>query len=60
MVDEELPQGHTVTTIIVQFVAAGIRKERSQEDIYRVAEKLIESGCVELSADDDDDQGEED
>ena len=34
----------TIVTVVV--VAAGIRKEGSREDIYRVAEKLIRLGLL--------------
>ena len=33
-------------TFVVIFVAAGIRRERSKDDIYRLAEKLIDLGLA--------------
>jgi mRNA interferase RelE/StbE len=34
------------STVVVMVVAAGIRKEGSREDIYRVAAKLIRLGLL--------------
>jgi mRNA interferase RelE/StbE len=34
------------STVVVMVVAAGIRKEGSREDIYRVASKLIRLGLL--------------
>lgn len=39
--EEVLADGTQVWHLIVVFIAAGIRKERSKDDIYRVAERLV-------------------
>ena len=42
-VDEEiLANGDVVLHLVVRFVLAGIRKAHDKQDIYRLAEKLVE------------------
>lgn len=40
--EEEIADGDKVLHLKVLFVIAGIRKQRDKNDIYRVAEKLVE------------------
>ncbi len=47
-VDEERGAGgNVVVTVTVTFVACGTRREHSRDDVYRVAEKLIELGIID-------------
>jgi mRNA-degrading endonuclease RelE of RelBE toxin-antitoxin system len=41
--EEQLIGGDTLLRLTVVFIAAGIRKELDKKDIYRVAQKLVES-----------------
>jgi mRNA interferase RelE/StbE len=43
---ERLASGEVVQTVTVLFVAAGIRKEGSKDDIYRFALRLIKLGVI--------------
>ena len=52
--EEELASGDVLVQIRVLFIIAGIRKERSREDIYKVAEQIVEFGLIQI-----DDQAEE-
>lgn len=46
-VDEEhLASGEVLIVVVVTFVAAGIRKEQSKEDVYRLAQKAAELGLL--------------
>ena len=45
--DEAIRGGEQITTIIVTFIAAGKREERSKDDIYQVAKKLVEMGAIQ-------------
>jgi mRNA interferase RelE/StbE len=48
-VDEERDKaGKTVLRLTVIFVAAGIRKEQSREDVYRLAEKIVRLGVIDV------------
>lgn len=48
-VDEDhLVNGDTLVSIEVLFVAAGKRDERSRDDVYKVVEKIVELGLIEL------------
>ena len=38
-------------TVIIYFVAAGIRKEGDKKDIYKIAKKLLNAGLLDLEAD---------
>jgi mRNA-degrading endonuclease RelE of RelBE toxin-antitoxin system len=47
-VDEEpIANGDVLVTITVTFVACGKREEHSREDVYRVAQKLVETGIID-------------
>lgn len=50
--EEELANGNVLVTIVVTFIAAGKREERSKHDIYKVAEKLVEMGVLDTEKDD--------
>jgi mRNA-degrading endonuclease RelE of RelBE toxin-antitoxin system len=41
--EEQLVRGDTLLRLTVVFIAAGIRKALDKKDIYRVAQKLVES-----------------
>lgn len=43
---EELPSGDVLQKVVVRFVAAGIRNEGDKNDIYRLAQKLLEMGLI--------------
>jgi mRNA-degrading endonuclease RelE of RelBE toxin-antitoxin system len=49
--EEKLVNGDKLLHLEVVFVAAGIRKELDKKDVYRVAQKLVESVLPELSGD---------
>ncbi len=42
--EEELASGDILVHVKIRFVAAGQRKERDRQDIYRIAEKMIDLG----------------
>lgn len=46
--EDRIVNGETVVTIEVCFVAAGKRNEHSKDDVYRLAEKIVEMGIVEV------------
>ena len=52
--EEELASGDVLIQIRVLFIVAGIRKGRSREDVYKVAERIVEFGLIQI-----DDQAEE-
>ncbi|MCW5776026.1 MAG: hypothetical protein KIS87_06280 [Phycisphaeraceae bacterium] len=45
--------GKSEVVVTIIFIAAGIRRERSRDDVYRVAKKIVELGLIEI-----DDEGE--
>ncbi|MEZ6234846.1 MAG: hypothetical protein R3B68_11705 [Phycisphaerales bacterium] len=45
-------KGKSVLTITITFIVAGKRAERSKDDVYRVAQKLVELGLVDAEPDD--------
>lgn len=45
---EDLPNGDALLTVTVVVIAAGKREERSRQDIYRVAQKLVNLGIVDI------------
>ena len=47
--EEKLANGDKLVHLDVVFIAAGIRKELDKKDVYRVAQKLVESVLPELS-----------
>jgi mRNA-degrading endonuclease RelE of RelBE toxin-antitoxin system len=49
--EEELAGGDKLLHLEVIFIAAGIRKELDKKDVYRVAQKLVESVLPELAGD---------
>lgn len=50
VVREELANGDVLYTATVYFIAAGIRKEHSKDDVYRLAEKLVGMGIIDPEA----------
>lgn len=52
--EEKLASGNVVVRIKVLFVAAGKRKERDRKDIYRIAEKIVNLGIINLAPHDED------
>ena len=46
--EEQVADGEVVIHVEVWFIAAGIRKARDRRDIYRIAQKLVESGLLDL------------
>ena len=46
---DKLVNGDKLLHLEVVFVAAGIRREMDKKDVYRVAQKLVESVLPELS-----------
>ena len=50
--EEELASGDVLVTLTVQFVAAGKRDEHSRDDVYKVAQKIVEMGLIDLEDDD--------
>jgi mRNA interferase RelE/StbE len=46
--DEELASGDVLVHIRVRFVAVGKRKEHDKNDIYRIAEKIVKLGLIDL------------
>src|SRR5690554_6239676 len=46
--DDELASGDVLTTIKVTFIAAGKRAEHSKDDVYKVAQRLVEMGIIDM------------
>lgn len=46
--DEDLANGNTLRTVTITFVACGKREERSKDDIYKVAQKLVQLGLIDV------------
>lgn len=54
-VDEEvLANGDLCVRIRITFVAAGMRKEQDKKDIYKIAEKMVNLGLIEMPDHEDD------
>jgi mRNA interferase RelE/StbE len=56
---EQIANGDLLIHVNVRFVIVGIRTERDKKDVYKIAQKLIELGLIdvhdtELDADEDD------
>lgn len=51
--EEQLASGDVLETVKVCFVAAGKREERSKADVYRLAEKIVKYGFVDLTSPED-------
>lgn len=49
--EEQTAKGDVYMTITVCFVAAGIRKEHSKDDVYKVVEKIVKLGIVDPDTD---------
>ena len=47
--EDELASGDVLVTIWIQFIAVGKRKERDKNDIYKIAEKMVKFGLIELA-----------
>lgn len=45
--EEELASGDKLVHLKVMFVAVGKRSERSRDDVYRVAEKVVKYGLMD-------------
>ena len=45
---EELANDDVLVHILITFIAAGKRKEHDKQDIYRIAEKMVDSGFIPL------------
>lgn len=51
-VDEDhIASGDVLVTITITFVAAGKRAEHSKGDVYKVAQKLVEMGLIDVAND---------
>jgi len=48
--EDEIANGDVIVTITVCFIAAGIRKEHSKDDVYKVVEKIVRLGIVDPDA----------
>lgn len=46
--EERLANDDILVHITITFVAAGKRKERDKKDIYRLAEKMVDTGLIPL------------
>ncbi len=46
--EEELANGNVLVQITITFVAVGRRKEHDKHDIYQIAQKLVDSGIIEI------------
>ncbi len=53
--DDQLASGDVLWRVRIIFIAAGKRKERNRDDIYKIAEKMVGMGVIDLSANKDDD-----
>ncbi len=47
--EEKLASGDVYVRVKIYFVAAGKRKERDRKDIYKIAEKMLNFGLVNLA-----------
>jgi mRNA interferase RelE/StbE len=47
--EDELASGDVYVRVKICFVAAGKRKERDRKDIYKIAEKMLNLGLVDLA-----------
>lgn len=47
--EEQITSGDVLVYVRVIFVAVGKRKERDAKDIYRIAEKMVNLGLVDLA-----------
>ena len=52
--DERLANDDILVHIRIRFIAVGLRKERDRRDIYRIAEKMVDSGLMSLGGLSDD------
>ena len=46
--EDKLASGDVYFRVKIYFVAAGKRKERDRKDIYKIAEKMLNFGLVDL------------
>ncbi len=46
VIEEKLSNGDHLVTVIVRFVATGIRKEGSRKDVYNLVQKLLRQGSI--------------
>ena len=45
--EEKTADGDVIVTIVITFVACGIRAEHSKNDVYNVVQKLVDFGFLE-------------
>ena len=57
--EDRLASGDVLLNIKIMFVAVGMRKERDRGDIYKIAEKMVNMGAINLTEDEDDEDDEE-
>jgi len=48
--EDTLANGDVLINLTVQFIAAGIRKEQSRDDVYRVAQKIVQFGVLPIDS----------
>ena len=53
-----LCSGDVLLNVTVLFVAVGKRKERNRDDIYNLAQRIVEHGIIEIPNDEDDEDEE--
>lgn len=46
--EETRASGEVVLHVAICFVAVGKRKQRDKKDIYRIAEKIVDSGVLDI------------
>lgn len=46
--EDKLPSGDSLVFIRIQFVAVGKREEHARDDIYKIAEKMVNLGIIKL------------
>ena len=48
VIEEEAADGDVRLTLLVLFIAVGIRREQSRSDVYRIARKIVDYGVLDL------------
>lgn len=51
--EQELAGGEKVLSVTIIFVAAGKRQDRSKQDVYKVAERIVRLGVVDFEEPED-------
>jgi len=49
--EDELANGDSLITLTVLFIAVGKRAEYSRDDVYKVAQKVVEMGLISMDDD---------